>query len=282
MAAAQGELAVIDFQDDPPRLQASSGSSLPLRLVTDPGPKGPGVLWGASHHPDGGWNNRGFIRYSWWAWDASGVGHDADQAGWTGSGKWFRPASGWLPFGPYYLRFRMRVKAPLLPRAANGRCDGDTEMKFFLWNNFTPAGIDRVIMMLHAGSEAGRDDRTHTTLDLRAGVSGSYARTTIANQQWVHVQLGWRWGPESAGFQSIWVDNNDVATPTAENRRFADLNAHGLSRTWGSPDGASRLDDQFFLGNIANTGSCVRDDVEIDLMDVELATEFDPSWYPGA
>ena len=35
------------------------------------------------------------------------------------------------------------------------------------------------------------------------------------------------------------------------------------------------------IGDITNTGSCVRADAEIDLMDVELATAFDPAWHPG-
>jgi hypothetical protein len=279
-AAAQSDLAVIDFQDEPPRV-VYAGGSRPLRVVGKPGEKGPGVLWGASHQPSGGWNDRAFMRVSWWDWDVSRVGHDAEQAGWTGAGAWFRPSGGWAAFGPYFLRFRIRINAPILPHTPTRECDGDTQMKFFIWNAFTKAGVDRVIMMLHAGSEGGRSDQTDTTLDLRAGVSGSHARATFRNHEWVHVQLGWRWGPEGDAYQHIWIDNNAQDKPTAQNRRFEDLNANGLRRTWGGVDGASGLDEQFFIGDIANTGSCVREDAEIDLMDVELATEFDPTWFPA-
>jgi hypothetical protein len=280
-AAAQGELAVIDFQDEPPFVVTAGDARRPLQVLNKPGPKGPGVLWNFSHFKTGGWNDRAFVRYSWWDWNVSKTGHGSDQAGWTGAGAWFRPASGWPGAGPYYLRFRIRINAPLLPQSSNGQCDGDTQMKFFIWNSFTGVGLDRVIMMLHAGSEGGGDDKTRTTLDLRAGVSGSHARASLPNHEWVHVQLAWQWGPERTGFQRIYVNNNVVAKPTAENRRFDDLNAGGANKTWGGAAGPTGLDNQFFIGDITNTGSCVRADAEIDLMDVELATAFDSAWHPG-
>lgn len=278
-ASAQGKLVAIDFQDDPPFAMTWTGGSADLKEVTPPGPKGPGVLWQFRHFAKGGWNDRGFVRYTWWDWNVSRAGHQADQAGWTQAGSRFRPSGGWLPDAPYYLRFRIRVQSPIVPMVRNDQCDGDTQMKFFMWNNFTGRGTDRMIMMLHAGSEGGGDDQQHTTIDVRAGVSGSAARTRIPNREWVHVQVAWRWGAEGTGYQRIYINNNRLDKPTAENREFNDLDADGVSDTW-APGGPTNLDNQFFLGGISNTGSCVRADADLDLMDFELATSFDPTWYP--
>jgi hypothetical protein len=154
-------------------------------------------------------------------------------------------------------------------------------MKFFIWNSFTGEGTDRVIMMLHAGSNAGGSDANQTTVQLRAGVSGSWVRTLFPNRQWVHLQLAWRWGAEGTAYQRIYVNNNNFSAPTAENRQFDDLDMWGTDR-WGPPGGPTGLDNQFFLGDIDNTGSCVSEDAEIDLMDVELATQFDPNWSTGS
>ncbi len=223
------------------------------------------------------------MRYYWWDWDVSQRGHDSDQAGWTANGSLMRPASGWesVGYGPYFLRFRMRVTAPLLPVTNSSLCD-DTQMKWFLWNNFTGVGTDRVILMFHDGGFSGGDDFMNTSLQLRAGVSGSYAMTHIPNYQWVHVQIAWRWGPESSGFQRIYVNNNNENAPNASNSVFDDLDAWGGTDHWGAPGGPQALDQQFFFGNIANSGSCVREDAIIDISDVEFATQFDSGWYPGA
>lgn len=150
-------------------------------------------------------------------------------------------------------------------------------MKFFLWNNFTPDGLDRAILYLMSGSLGGGDDATQTTIRLGAGVSGSRAEALFPNGRWVHVQVGWLWGDAGTAYQRIWIDNNDIASPTAENRVFADL----PGGAW-APGGPTGLDSQFFLGPITSTGACVREDALLDMMDFEVASAFDPTWYPSA
>ncbi len=282
LAQAQGELGTIPFRSTPYTVVGNTTQGLTL-VGARPGPKGPGSLWNFAQFGSGGHANGPFMRYYWWDWDVSRVGHDADQAGWTGDGSVLRPAGGWSQFGqgPFYLRFRMRVAAPLLEVRGQSACD-DSQMKWFIWNNFTPEGTDRVILMFHSGAQIGGNEMTQTTLQLRAGVSGSWAATLMPNSQWVHVQVGWRWGPESSGFQRIWVNNNSYGSPNAHNNRFDDLDVWGRTDHWGNPNGPQNLDEQFFFGDIANTGSCVREDAIIDIADVEFATQFDTGWFPGA
>jgi hypothetical protein len=282
-AYAQGEVGVVGFQSAPYTVQGASSTRTLETVGGSRGPKGQGNMWDFAHFGSGGYNNRGFMRFYWWDWDVSRTGHGADIAGWTAAGSAMRPAGGWSQFGqgPYYLRFRMRVNAPILRHADNGQCDGDTQMKFFIWNSYTADGTDRVIMMLHDGAFGGGSETGETTLQLRAGVSGSYALARIPNHQWVHVQMAWRWGPESSGFQRIYVNNNNVSSPNAANNRFDDLDVYGLNDHWGHPSAPQGLDNQFFLGDIANTGSCVREDAQIDVSDFEIATQFDPNWASG-
>jgi hypothetical protein len=281
-AAAQGEFAIINFQAAPPyRAVNGSGQSHDLLVVNSPRPKAPGVLWNYTHQTSGGFMNRPFMRYHWWDWDVSGVGHGSDQAGWTAAGSLFRPAGGWPGNGPYYARFRIRVNSPLVPHAPVGGCDGDTQMKYFIWNGYTPEGTDRVILMFHAGSQFGGSDFNETSIQLRAGISGSYTATRFPNREWVHVQIAWRWGQEGSAFQRIYINNNAIGSPTSENLQFNDLDMNGVADSWGSPSGPPRgLDNQFFLGDISNTGSCVAEDAALDVMDFELASQFDPTWFP--
>jgi hypothetical protein len=175
----------------------------------------------------------------------------------------------------YYLRFRIRVLAPLRPYTGSlAGCDNDTQLKWFIWAAFGARGTDRAIMMFHAGSESGGDDATETTLDLRAGVSDAHARTRFTNGEWHDVQIAWRWGADGVAFQRIYVDNDAEASPTAENLDFSGE----LMGNWPFP-GSATLDNELFFGNAVNSGTCLDEDAVIDVMEVELDTAFDPAWH---
>lgn len=282
LASAQGELGVVGFQATPYNLVGTSTQTLSI-VGSERGPKAQGNLWDFTHFASGGYNNRGFVRYSWWDWDVSRTGHNSEVAGWTAAGGAIRPPSGWTQFGqgPYYVRMRLRINRPILPYPSNGMCDGDTQMKWFIWNSYTGEGTDRAIIMLHDGVRGGGSETGNTTVQLRAGVSGSFAQTVIPNGQWVNLQFAFRWGPESSGYQRIYVNNNNVGSPTVANNRFDDLDVWGQSDHWGHPNGPQGLDQQFFIGDITNTGSCVREDAQIDMADLEIATQFDSAWSGG-
>jgi hypothetical protein len=173
------------------------------------------------------------------------------------------------------MRFRVRVNAPLLPHSS-GRSAG---MKWFIWGGFylpdPPGGQVRNITYFYNGAAHGGDDLQYTTVKLGAGVSASSVQALIPNYQWVHVQTAFKWGSEGVGFQRIYVNNNNVGSPTAENMQFNDL----TSQTWTFP--GSALDNQMFWADIVSDNSRIREDAVIDIMDMEIDDQFDPAWYPG-
>ena len=267
-------LAEVPFDLPPPYhvYWDDGASSSELDVYGDPGPKGQGVVWNFEHHDVGGVGDGPFARYSVWDTNVAGIDAGSFTAGWSQTGSLFRPRGGWVD-APYYLRFRIRIAAPLVPYAgALAGCDGDTQLKFFIWAPFTEPGTNRIIVMLHAGDDAGGTDPNTTTIHARAGVSGSYALASVPNGEWHDVQIAWRWGDEGTAFQRIYIDNDVEASPTSENLMFDDLGDHWTF----DPSG---LDNQFFWGNIVNTGTCVGADAEIDVMQMQIDDEFDPTWH---
>lgn len=246
-----------------PRLE----SSAPLRYTGQrPGPKGGQQLWDVRHLTSGGWNGRAYMRYFRWA----GVDGDSPNTGWNMAAPMVRPGAEW-PDGPYYLRFRMRTVVPLTegirPSAA---------MKWFLFP--TTGRTGRMILYVYRGGGgsggAGGNDDKHTILQCRAGVSKHMAEVRVPNREWVHVQVGWRWGRKGTAYQRIWLNSNDFARPTDQNADFDEE----LGGNWPMPP--QKEFEELQWGNIVSTGSFTGTDAQIDWMDMELDDEFDPNWAP--
>jgi hypothetical protein len=268
----------IPHQSEPYVATIGAGdTSVPLKLTgRPPGAKAPGVLWNYEHRTADGWNNRNYMRFFWWDYDVSQFDGGDGQAGWYVVGKTMRPGAEW-PDVPYYLRFRVRVNTPILPHSGSS-----AQMKWFIFGFDHPesagGGHVRNITSFYPGSATGGDDRNTTTIELDAGISQAFnCAARIQNFRWTHIQTAWRWGPKGTAYQRIYVDNNDINRPNAENRTFTSTLSDGA---WHFP--GMTLDNQVFWGNIISSRSRVREDAQIDIMDMELSTSFDAGWAPGA
>jgi len=246
---------------------ASLGNSVDADVDTDyMGAKNGTNTWNWSHETTGGYSSRNFMRFYRW------VTVDGDPV----TGFYWNPTTTLSPEtfsglgnGPNYLRFRMRTNAYL---GAGGH---DAGMKWFIWGGPGVSGERRMIFWVRAGSAGGGSDASNTTLEMRAGVSGNYCQTTIANSTWVHVQLAWY--HESSGngpYMRIYVDNNTVGSPTAEHTAFT---ADSMGGSWLKPESWG----EGHWADIVTTGSTSTTDAELDFMDMEFGTTFDNTWYPG-
>lgn len=255
------------------------------------------IVWEAAIASAGGYSGRSYMDFFWWDWDVSGLPNATTTsvpAGYSGS---MGDCETSFADVTYYLRWRINVASAILAHSVlsppSGLPDGDTQMKYFIWGRDSGEGRDRMILMFHAGNATGNSgacggaEATQTCLEVCAGVSSSCARTLFTNAEWVHVQIGWRWGQGTGtAFQRLYVNNNTEGSPTAQNTTFTDVECPGQvpphSAPWWCFPGNTSLGGQFNVGDIDNTGSAVREDANIESMDWILATTFDPTWYPGA
>jgi hypothetical protein len=278
-ARASAQWVKVDFQDPPPFTMKWSGGSQPLYVMTNAGPCGPNVPWNFSHVPaargNGGYADRGYVRWTWCSDEKSRV--RISPSGWTGAGRLFKPESGW-PADAFYARVRIFVEQPI--KVAGGG-DPFRQFKFFIWHRSVFDGDQRVIGFLENGSNCGKSDGSHICFTLQRNINhrAETATVPLAVGAWSHLQFAWRHGPEGTSFLKVWLNNNNPAKPTAQDLTLdaTPLNPKRSSE-WFRDDAG--YDQPFQLGNMANTGTKLKDDFVLRLMDFELDGRFDPAWHP--
>lgn len=265
--------ARIPFAAEPYEVFDGSGNALEELLPFGYGTHGvPGSgMWDWSHHANGGpVNDCPFMRYHWWDFDLSG--DSGGTAGFTQTGDLFTPAGGWPNPGPYYIRFWIRVNAPIIPKAG---ADADHIIKWFKWNGDVDDGDNRVFLQMGPGSAlAGHTDAEGIVLSLEHNIDhNNEAHIFVpADDQWHAVQGAWRHGTVGTGYVKLWLDadNASESTPTHQDT--------SLGGTWNF--NALGYDSQFWWGDQSNSpGAEVDETAEFDTCLIELASTFDPDLY---
>ena len=279
-APASGQWVSIDFQDTLPFSMTYQNGTRDLMPLGSYGPCANGVYWNftrvAPGAGNGGFNNRGYARYTWCDYDVSRTSMGA--AGWTEAGYHFRPATGW-PTDTFYGRFRIFIEQPISV-AAGG--DNNRQLKFFIWHAGVWDGDQRVMGFLDGGSNCGASDNTHVCFTLQRNIAHDTdtAGVAIPVGQWAHVQFSWRHGALGASFVKVWLNNNNLAAPSAQDLNLTSVPQRPGGATW-VKDNAG-YDAQFYIGNGANTGTRFASDFVLRLMDFELDSSFDPTFTSGS
>ena len=199
---ALAQLVTVDFQDTVPFTAVWPGGSgdIPVHGSESQGPCANGVYWNYSRvapgPSNGGYNNRGYVRYTWCNYNASRV--DGGPAGWTERGTRFRPAAGW-PADIFYGRFRIFIEQPIVVQSpgANVR-----QMKFFMWHTNVWDGDQRVIGFLESGPNCGQSTTGFACFTLQRNILHYSDSATVALPvgQWSHLQFSWRHGAQGTSF----------------------------------------------------------------------------------
>jgi hypothetical protein len=277
---AAAQFVTVDFQDSTPFTMTFQGGSRDLQTLGPHGPCANGVYWNftrvAPGVGNGGFNNRGFARYTWCDYDVSRTSMGA--AGWTEAGNHFRPAAGW-PTDTFYGRFRIYIEQPI--QVASGG-DDSRQLKFFIWHAGVWDGDQRVIGFLDGGSNCGRSDNTHVCFSLQRNINHNTdsASVPIPIGQWAHLQFSWRHGPMGTSFVKVWLNNNTFGSPSAQDLNLSSSPLLPGGTAW--PKDNAGYDGQFYIGNGANTGTRFASNFVLRLMDFELDTSFDSTFASGS
>ncbi len=282
----------VDFQDTLPFTAAFHTASDPTGNLADVRPPGAcanGVYWNygrvAPGAGNGGYNNRGYARYTWCDYDVSRAGDQSDLAGWqVGSGYRFEPGGTGLAGrnawpDTFYGRIRVYIETPMTV-AAGG--DGDRQLKFFVWHQSVYDGDQRVIGFLESGQNCGQSNPTHVCFTLQRNINHytDSATVALATGTWHHLQFAWRHGASGVSFVKVWKDNNNASSPTAQDLSLTGIPSRpGGTSTW-VKDHAG-YDQPFALGNGANNGTRFSENFMFRMMDLQLGGSFDGAWYPG-
>jgi hypothetical protein len=273
--SAAAQLISVDFQDSVPfTAVGTNGVSRDVPVAS-----GVGQWWNYSRVApgpgNGGWNDRGFLRYVWRSYASSGSGDDAEQAGFSDGGMRFRPSSGW-PSDTFYGRMRIYVESPIIPGSG-----GDTtrQLKFFMWHTDVFDGDQRVIGFFDNGANCGASNTSAICFHLERNIchTTDVASVQIPVGQWVHLQWAWRHGSRGTSYVKVWRNANSVNNPTAQDLDLSCELAQGTS--W--PKDNVGYDAQWWIGNGANTGTRFAQDFVLRVMDFQLDSTFDPSWSPA-
>ena len=251
----------IDFQDPLPFTMVWPSGSRDLTEIGGPGTCGPRVFWNRVRvAPDRslGYNNRGFVRYTFCNVNVSQSGYNSETAGWTESGRQFEPGqtsqngqNNWPD--TFFGRFRMYIEQPII--IAPGGDDG-RQLKFFLWHTGVYGGDQRVIGFLENGSNCGISDSAGVCFTLQRNINHQTDTTAVSLPvgQWSHIQFSWRHGPQGTSFVKIWKNSNNSGSPTAQDLVLNGVPSQpGGTTTW-MRDNVG-YDGGFNIGNAANNGT---------------------------
>lgn len=236
------------------------------------GPKGPGTLWDYEHITDGsGWNGRSFVRFRWWDFDVSGI--EEQEIGFFFDGaRLTPPPDGWRDGAEYFIRFRVRIHST--PVAVGGESGTTVNNKFLITNS---GGVRLMLHMRSAdGSACGTFDpiqyppQDWVSMRISRNIDGPddgyCANVPVPTAQWTHLQYSVRYGAAGSVFVKAWVNNDDYSRPTAVDATGSEWPQVGMEGRW-------------------QVGAYVSDpsaeDVSWDLMDLEVAATFDPTWAAG-
>jgi hypothetical protein len=276
---ASAQWVTVDFQDPAPFSLTSAGGTDDLYVMGNAGTCANGINWNYSRVApgpnNGGWNNRGFVRWTWCNYAVSRT--EIGASGWSGTTSGFRPSGGWP--NTFFGRFRIYIERPI--RAASGG-DLRRQFKFFMWHRGVWDGDQRVIGFLEGGSNCGGTDSTSVCFTLQRNINHGSDTATVQLPvgQWHHLQFSWRHGVVGTSFVKVWHNNNIELTPSAQ-----DLTLNGSPTLPGGTEWVKDnegYDQPFHFGNSANSGTQLADDFVVRLMDLELDSRFDSTWASGS
>ena len=279
----------VSFQDAAPFTANGIGSGMPRDLGTaaGAGPCQRGVWWNyervAPAANNGGYNGRGYMRYTWCDFDVSQAGDQSNQAGFGLSGYRFEPSgtgtqgrNAWPD--TFYGRFRIYIERPMIVGAGG---DNMLQLKWFIWHGSVYDGDQRVMGFLESGRNCGQSDTTHVCFSIQRNIATTdAAKIALPVGSWQNVQFSWRHGILGTSFVKVWQNNNDAANPTAQNLRLTSVPIQpGNTSEWVKSNVG--YDAEFSLGNGANQGTRFSEDFVYRLMDFQLGGAFDPQWATG-
>lgn len=282
-ALAQNTLVTLDFQDTTPFTQVNHDTTTAdADVFSGNGACGGANFWNLTRVASGGWNNRGYVSYTWCDWDVSSAGYNSGQAGWfaAASGQ-YTPTGGWQSTDTYYVRFRIYFETGIIPHSTapgdvhhqfkfvmlhSGVLDGDHRaMIFFTSGDYNPVGT-------HGGGCNG-DRTTQVCVSIQRNINHTTeaAYFLVPVGAWAHLQFGYKHGAPGTSFVKAYNNNNTVGSPTAE-----DLTLD----TWSFD--AQGYQNGYSVGNAANQGTAVDGGSFVyRLMDFQFGLAFDASWYPA-
>lgn len=274
---SDAQLIVCDFQDTTPFTCSGELGSRDLVEINTPGTCAVNTFWGYTRVASGGWNDRGYVEYTWCDYDVSQSGDDSELAGFTESGSNFH-SSGW-PATTFYGRARLYMDTPIDVDVGG---DNDHQFKWFVWHSGVYDGDQRVIAFLQGGSNCGEADTTHVCFTLQRNINhnNEFAEVALPLDTWTHLQWAWRHGVENTSYLRVWMNNDDEGSPTMQDTNLPAVPTNpGGTSEWVKDD--TGYDDQFYVGNAANNGTRVDTDFVWRLMDFELDETFDSNWSGG-
>jgi hypothetical protein len=247
-----------------------------------PGTCGPNVGWSrqriAPASGNGGWNSRGFLRYTLCDHDPHTSLGDAWQAGFA----FDPPGTSTVWPATTYIRFRLYVEGPLVSSSI-----GNTQLKWFIWHQGVWGGDQRVMMHFYRGDHCGTSASSTVCLSLLRNifVGTDEAKVSIPVGQWVHIQGAWRHGPVGTSFVKLWRNNNSLAAPTNQQTSMDVCRLECPSQPGGTSEWVrdeAGYHGPFDWGNRANTSTYISQDWTARMMDLEIDDAFDPTWAPDA
>jgi hypothetical protein len=277
-------MLTVDFQDSLPFTMAWPGGSRDISVhgAAGQGSCANGVYWSftrvAPGANNGGYNNRGYVRYTWCDYDVSRV--DGGPSGWSAGGNFFRPAGGW-PADTFYGRFRIYIEQPMFVLSGGHNI---RQMKFFLWHQGVWDGDQRVIGFLESGPSCGRTEAQAVCFTLQRNILHYTDTSTVPLPvgQWSHVQFSWKHGAQGTSWLKIWLNNNSLQNPTAQDLSLSGLPALPGGTSMWFKDNAG-YDAGFNIGNNANPPNTrFSSNFVYRLMDFQLDSVFNGAWAPGA
>ncbi|MGE0463320.1 MAG: hypothetical protein AB7Q16_18310 [Vicinamibacterales bacterium] len=293
VASAQTWLTV-DFQDSLPftaTVHTPGDTGHNISHINSPGSCAPGVFWNytrvAPGPANGGYNNRGHVRYTWCDYDVSRSGDASQTAGFiVGPGYLFEPGgtgrrgmNNWPT--TFYGRLRIYIERPMLIHPNGG--ERRRQLKFFLWHSNVYDGDQRVIAFLENGQNCGQSDASHSCFTLQRNINHytDSATVALAVGTWHHLQFSWRHGPQGVSYVKVWRDNNDFSNPTAQDTALTGVPSRpGGTSEWVKDNVG--YDEGLNLGNAANQGTRFAEDFVYRMMDFQIGGTFDSTWSTGA
>lgn len=295
-ASAQNTLTTLDFQDSSPFNQLTHTSTTPaVTERSNQGTCGGTNFWSftrtAAATGNGGYNNRGFVRWVWCDYDTTTAGFGSGQSGWYSGSAEFTPTAGWQSTDTVYIRMRLYFETGLIRKAGVSQVvEGNTvtsethhHFKWMLLQKGT-GGDNRAIIFFSpgdlntvaAGWSSGTGGNCNSNVNqyvcvsiqrnIDHGTCAAYVPVPVG--QWVSMQFAFKTGATGTGFVKAWLDNNTSGSPTAQDTSCDPWTFN-----------ATDMDGGFDLGNAANNGTATDNDFAVRMMDAQIGLAFDSSWY---
>lgn len=275
---AQATIFGCDFQDTSPYNCVRQGGNTDL---TESGTSGTcGVASADFQHAQtasGGFNNRGYITFTYCS-TAEGGGSGTFPSGFTFTSPSGATDDAWPGVTTFYGRFRIYPE--------NDFDTGTETVKWFRGHQDVFTGDQRIIGFLEPPIMCGESSVTHWCFAFARNIgNGSgpgnpgtdVARCAVPIGTWSHVQFSWRHGAVNTSFIKCWVNNNNEASPTAQDLSLTSSPTVPGGQTWARDDAGYQGDWSIF-GASSEESLSIGSRITGRLMDWQIGDTFDVTW----